>query len=101
MLGEYIVEKIDGLCIWVKLTVFIRNNKTNEIREHSHLALLDKDLSCNLDLYLWEEGNFSCDCNRRLFFYPGQEFEDDPCGDEEFSVNIINPKTGLVIYKEF
>jgi hypothetical protein len=26
---------------------------------------------------MWEEGNFSCDCNRGIFFYGNQE--DYPC----------------------
>lgn len=36
--------------------------------------------------YAWAEGNYSCDCNRALFFaQAGGEAEDDdrPCGDYE------------------
>ena len=43
--------------------------------------------------YLWEEGNFSCDCNRSLFFgraidTPEDEIEEAPCGGLRYTVSI-------------
>jgi hypothetical protein len=56
--------------------------------------------------YIWSEGNFSCDCNRHDFFeraadpdYEGDE--DEPCGDERYSIEYIkNLETGEIIYTE-
>ena len=50
--------------------------------------------------YLWSEGNFSCDCNRSMFFY-GAEDNIYPC-DVEGERNIwverlVNADTGVVL----
>lgn len=34
--------------------------------------------------WVWSEGNFSCDCNRAIFFGD----EDETCGESRFKVNI-------------
>ncbi len=43
--------------------------------------------------YIWADGNFSCDCNRELFFLRAAD-EDEPdetdCGDERFAVRIYS-----------
>lgn len=54
--------------------------------------------------FIWSEGNFSCDCNRHLFFErasgrdpaPGS----DTCGDGAYRVTITDPDTGRVWYDE-
>lgn len=51
------------------------------------------------DDYLWSEGNYSCDCNRSLFFHDWNEPEKRECGDSEFSIRISD-MTGKVIYSE-
>lgn len=57
--------------------------------------------------YWWEEGNASCDCNRKLFFTgfhePDIELEDDqtPCGDDAYVVRISHNDTKEVLYDEF
>jgi len=40
-------------------------------------------------LYMWEEGNYSCDCNRSIFIgrYCDQTFPKFPCGEE---INLVN-----------
>jgi hypothetical protein len=50
-------------------------------------------------LYIWEEGNYSCDCNRRSFFY-GRFVEDSPCGEGKYLIKISNADTGEVYYDE-
>lgn len=55
-------------------------------------------------LYLWEEGNYSCDCNRALFFakalrMPQGALNDVPCGTSRFLVRIS--REGDVLYDEF
>lgn len=46
----------------------------------------------------WENGNYSCDCNRSEFF--GDRI-DHVCSEGKYSVNLINPVCGTVVYKEF
>lgn len=59
-------------------------------------------------LFIWEDGNYSCDCNRGNFFYDEMP-EDDPeailwdirepkCGDGAFRVCVR--LSGAVIYDE-
>lgn len=37
--------------------------------------------------YLWSEGNYSCDCNRAIFW--GRRFGEVECGESKFSVKKI------------
>jgi hypothetical protein len=84
---------------WIAIRVAIRKNDTGEVREYDDIAIWD-DGPC---LHIWEDGNFSCDCNRYLFFQrvAGEDEDDDKCGDGAYSVNIYNPKDGSVLYEEF
>lgn len=49
--------------------------------------------------YMWEEGNYSCDCNKSLFiqrncdesFNYGEEM---PCGDKIELVSLVESKSG-------
>ena len=50
------------------------------------------------DVYMWEEGNYECDCNRYFLMYGEDEC---PCGSERFQVNLINPKDNRTFYREF
>lgn len=47
------------------------------------------------DLYWWEEGNFSCDCNRAGLV----DDADESCGDSRYRVRITLPD-GSVPYDE-
>ena len=54
--------------------------------------------------YIWEDGNYSCDCNRRRFFARANDEDKDldrPCGYDRYSVRLRNAKTGRVYYDEF
>ena len=81
---------------WVKIVAKIRNNETGEIREHKTDSIFCFEINSPL-IFIWEDGNYACDCNRQIFFDGG----DIPCGDEKFSVNLQNPKTKLYYYREF
>lgn len=53
--------------------------------------------------YLWRDGNLSCDCNRSFFFLKAGGAEIPPCGacgEEEFSVRVVNATTGEVLFDE-
>lgn len=87
--------------LWAKAVVRIRHNPTGEIREIDQDVILNDNLEA--ELFIWEEGNFSCDCNRGLFFAnaAGEDDPDRACGMDEYSVQIINPADGSIIYDEF
>lgn len=44
--------------------------------------------------YMWFEGNYSCDCNRYLFFqrasgFAEDDIDDHPCGEDKFTIDWI------------
>lgn len=87
---------------WVKVVAFIRKNDTGEVRKYHRTSILENDGIVHD--YSWRDGNCSCDCNRELFFLrAGNEPEPDDtmCGDERYSVNLQNPKTGEIFYREY
>lgn len=88
--------------VWVD--VQIRHNPTGEIRVDRQWMIFEPEHGEHPSIFMFEEGNYACDCNRHLFFHrsAGHEPEDDnPCGDAAYSVNLINPKDGRVFYREF
>lgn len=53
--------------------------------------------------FIWEDGNFSCDCNRSIFFHKalgGLEEIETVCGDTQFKVDFIKDETGKIWYQE-
>jgi len=90
---------------WVLVTARVRKNDTGEMREYQSETIID-DGEAHPSTYIWEDGNYSCDCNRRLFFgyaagEGGMDEIDHPCGEGAFSVQLVNPVTGTVFYDEF
>lgn len=63
----------------------------------------DYDPGC-FNTYLWEEGNYACDCNRSLMFWRAKGdphgADDRRCGDEAFFLRITDPVTGAVLYED-
>lgn len=90
-----LIKKKMTMVNWCKITAHILNETTGEIKISEHDAIYDRDTD-GPSLFIWEEGNFSCDCNRSLFF----DGKTHACGDEKFKVNIYNLKESL-IYQEF
>ena len=42
--------------------------------------------------FIWTEGNYSCDCNRELFFYRAKhlkEPKDPKCGNSRYRVKLL------------
>jgi hypothetical protein len=57
-----------------------------------------------LAIYQFEDGNYSCDCNRAIFFARAMGLPEDynvPCGDGGYLVRLIDCANGDVIYGEF
>ena len=97
-------HQLDGR-IWVECVAEIRNNETGEIREFDTHEILEIGNE-HPSVFNWEENNYSCDCNRRLFFkrvmneVTDDDF-DEECSDGKFSVNLRNKKDDKVYYREF
>lgn len=75
------------------LDLLIRDIMTNETRlysdEYNHNDI-------QLIQFLWDDGNYACDCNRGLFFY-GEEWEGG-CGTVRFVIEkAVIRETGQVI----
>ena len=71
--------------------------KCNWVLRHYHGEALP-------NFFNWSENNFSCDCNRVMFFSEAmgiEEPEDYPCSDGNFSVRIRLKDTNEIIYDEF
>lgn len=51
--------------------------------------------------FMYADGNYSCDCNRAIFFgiEPDEDDANIPCGDELYRVELRH--NGEVIYTEF
>ena len=53
--------------------------------------------------FIWEEGNYACDCNRALFFAraSGKPEPDITCSHDRYRVEkIVKVSTGEVVYEE-
>lgn len=88
---------------WVRAIAHIRKNSTGEVRLYNTSEILDAGENYP-SAYMWEEGNFSCDCNREIFFEEvvGKEATEFPgCQDGHYSVNLENPATGELYYVEY
>lgn len=95
----------DSDYLWVKVVAEIRLNSTGEIREYESEEILS-DEEAHPNFFNWAENNYSCDCNRELFFLraAGESedgTEDTVCTDGLYSVNLRNPVDGEVYYREF
>lgn len=88
--------------LWTDVKIEIKNNESGEVRESIQQEIIGEDGQPSI--YIWEDGNFSCDCNRALFFGEFMNDENVPdvdCGDVKYSVRISHPESGEVIYNEF
>ena len=98
---DFLVSGIYRGDTWVKVVALIRKNETGETREEkTELCWLDDEPST----FIWEDGNYGCDCNRHIFFNNkkyGEKDWDCPCGEGKYSVNIKNPKNGEIFYREY
>lgn len=84
----------------VCVTVRIKDTETGEVRERYTDLPLEGDAT-HPDTFNWKENNFSCDCNRHLFFTNWESDTDMPCGKSRYLANLINPVDGKIFYQEF
>lgn len=88
---------------WVKVIAHIRDNATGEIRQYPTSEPID-DGEEQPSTYIWDDGLYGCDCNRLLLFQQANgELEDwgDHCGSDKYAVNLENPATGRIYYREY
>jgi hypothetical protein len=87
----------------LQLEVTLRKNETGEVRV---FKCVDDDQFKDAIVFSWTENNFSCDCNRSLFwsdYSDEDENEDDeyPCGDTKFTLlKLYLPELGETLYEE-
>lgn len=71
--------------------VTIKNNETNEIR-------LTEPFDVEWNDFMWTEGNYSCDCNRHLFFEiaggNSPDFDNAECGEDKYSILCVAFENG-------
>src|SRR5262245_21297896 len=89
----------------VNVIVHVRRIADGEVRQYKSWEIYDAEDGDTPSDFMDAEGNYSCDCNRHLFFHraAGVEPEDDvECGDRVlYEVNVANAKDGAVYYREF
>jgi hypothetical protein len=86
---------------WAEACVHIRRISDGVERSFKSEEILCEGGEC-ISTFIWEEGNFSCDCNRRMFFNSaaGEPTGESVCGHGAYIVWIVNPATGEVVYDE-
>ncbi len=84
---------------WVKIIVKIKSNITGEIVDYHTDGIYENGLRT----WIWEEGNFACDCNRELFYLRTKNIEsiDSTCDNKRYSIKILSEKTKEIIYSEY
>lgn len=92
--------------IQIKVILYDRHSACTS--EHATAGFLD-ERGC-YDSFIWEEGNYSCDCNRYLFFARGKGRDDPPeqllvCNrgrdDQRFAIlAIVDADNGELLYTE-
>ena len=73
--------------------VLLRKNLTEECRWYTYDSAWNDN-----HFYLWREGDYSCDCNRHLFFEEAcghdVDFDDHACGEGEYAAIVVELPDG-------
>lgn len=87
------------------LTYHIRKNATGEVRQHvDDCPVNDGANSIGLNVFQWVENNYSCDCNRCLFFCRAageEEPHEVDCGDAAYDLIKVTGSDGSDHSAEF
>lgn len=106
--GDLLMHGAKAIGRWFDADVRIRDTLFGEERVYqtTEVDWLEHDSTpAGWSPYIWAEGNYSCDCNRRLFFERAAGNDPDPrsgaCTDGRFVVlSITRRETGEVLYEE-
>lgn len=74
----------------------IRDNTTGEICFIDDEAI---EQDGKISTWAYEEGNYSCDCNRHILFTCDTVL-DYPCGYSKYAIQVCAIKTGDILYDE-
>lgn len=88
---------------WTRCIAYIRKNSTGEVRQFPTDEVIEPGDN-HPRTFNWSGHNFSCDCNRSIFFSRAhfeEEEWDVPCTNGLYSVNLENPSTKEIYYREF
>lgn len=84
----------------------ILDTQTNELaafEEHGSIGP-DWDHLSGVSYFMWKDGNWSCDCNRHLFWLRAQNLEESKdhisCGDSRFLARATRLDTGVIVFDE-
>lgn len=81
--------------------VYIRRNVTGETRVYHDVGPYVPKSELGSTVFQWRENNYSCDCNRFLFFERagGREpdLDDAVCGDGEYTVTHVRLPDGTTV----
>lgn len=71
---------------------------------HDGIDHIPSDVQSGDALFIWEDGNYACDCNRSLFLGWAQgltQFEGLKCGDSRIAIDkIVVRETGDVVAED-
>lgn len=96
--------RFEACHIRVPCSAMIRNNATGEIRSTPTDLWVPNGSTEDPDCFIWRDGNYSCDCNRRVFFDRVNGIESlhtAKCGNGAYSVCITRQDNQRIIYAEF
>ena len=78
-------------------TVHLKDTRTGEVKV---IDFNCRDLDEDSTVWLWIEGNLSCDCNRSWYFFDENESKRLPCNSEVIEVvKIVRKESGAVLYE--
>jgi hypothetical protein len=86
----------------IPIVVRITDTVTQEKRNYKDTLYTTENYD---GIFIWAEGNYSCDCNRKAFFEramnePKSSADEYPCGDGRYKVEITRENDGTLIYSD-
>lgn len=89
----------------IPINIYIRRNSDMLVMHYDAPDIVGFIDDGSFNEFIWSDGNFACDCNRRLFFERALDanYDDDidyDCGSDKYAVRITD-KSDNVLYDEF
>ena len=87
----------------MKVFAYITRVKTGEVRKYEDPWEETGQDPDHWFSYQWTDGNYGCDCNRRLFFHRAAGEREPavvPCGTTRYRVKLVDAAYERVIFDE-
>lgn len=85
------------------IVVIMTDTTTGEVASYSDTGNFEPDENGFDDRYMWEEGNWACDCNRGIMFQTALGNTEGeyptPCGSTRYRVRIVD-LDDVVLYED-